>query len=423
MNQLTELPLNNRKHSGYRNAQSPVTAALENADLLREIGKYVEPKLPFILSFKAARDALRPLGSKSGQHWIISKKKSFVTSVAMVEWAQSEGCVFRIGLADHLWSSIFKCYSSLFCLAAANGAVDVLQWALDKYPSDQYPAAREENICDSAARHGQLGMLRYLRSLDPPCDWGADTCSQAALGGHFEVILWLRSQEPPCEWGSRTTAYAAHGGHFSLLQWLCAQEPPCPLTSAACSHAAGAGHLDVLKWLRSREPPYPWDSSSCFFAAKSGHLHVLEWLRSQVLPCPWADETGSSCSYAAMGGNLSVLQWLKAQEPPCPWDTKVCLRAAERGHLQVLQWVRAQEPPAPWDERVCAHAAKNGHLPTLQWLRTQDPPCPWDEASCLWAVRSTCWGGCVRKTPFSPVGTATLAPARPEQGISVPCVG
>lgn len=305
---------------------------LENQDLLREIGKYVEQILPLILSLKYAREAIKPLDLGPSKKWIVSLKKHFANSLEMLEWAQSLGCDFN---------STIK-YNTLFCYAAAVGSIEVLKWAHSNFSSTRlHEIGFREDICDSAARNGQLETLQFLRSLTPPCRWHANTSTEAARGGHLQVLRWIRAQEPPCPWDSETSATAAAEGHLPVLQWLNSQEPPCPRDSKTCSSAARSGHLKVLQWLRAQNPPYPWDSKTSYNAARAGHLHVLKWLRTQEPPCEWDQE---SCFYAARNGHLDVLKWLRGQDPPCPWDQDGCLEYTKllNSH-EIVQWIQAQE--------------------------------------------------------------------------------
>ena len=265
-------------------------------------------------------------------------------------------------------------------LAGMGGSVEVLEFLVDKdYEFD-------ESACAGAVEGGHLEALTFLRSLDPPCPWSADTCAWAALRGRLEVLQWLRAQDPPCPWDHMTCDHAAEGGHLDILKWARSQNQPCPWNEETCEGAAAGGQLGVLKWLRAQDPPCPWNHMTCTSAAEGGHLNILKWARSQNPPCPW---DGKTCSWAAKGGRLEVLKFARAQNPPCPWDAETCSQAAGEGHLEVLQWVREQGLPCLWNVGTCEQAAFGGHVEVLQWLRAQDPPCPWDG----WACAGVAWDG------------------------------
>jgi hypothetical protein len=49
---------------------------------------------------------------------------------------------------------------------------------------------RNSTPCNSAARHGSLEMLKYVRSMG--FAWGPLTCSAAARSGHLHILKYLR---------------------------------------------------------------------------------------------------------------------------------------------------------------------------------------------------------------------------------------
>jgi len=229
-----------------------------------------------------------------------------------------------------------------------------------------------------AARHGYVSILRDHATGESKKLLDAETCKAAAEGGQLDVLEWLRSQDPPCPWSVETCQYAALNGHLDVLKWLRSQNPPCPWNEWTSYYAASRGRLDMLKWLRSQDPPCPWSTTTlsdgaCSAAAINGHLDVLKWLRGQDPPCPWSVLT---CRGAAYNGHLDVLKWLRSQDPPCPWNSMACAAAAEKGQLDVLKWLRSQDPPCPWNKETCRYAALSGHLDVLKWLI--DNGCPYD---------------------------------------------
>ena len=70
-------------------------------------------------------------------------------------------------------------------------------------------------LCKSAAKHGNLASLQFLRSVN--CDWDEWTCANAAKNGHLNVLKWCREHD--CQWDEWTCANAAQNGHLNVLQW------------------------------------------------------------------------------------------------------------------------------------------------------------------------------------------------------------
>lgn len=137
-------------------------------------------------------------------------------------------------------------------------------------------------ICKIAARHGNLGILKWAR--ENGCAWYIRTCAAAAKGGHLEVLKWLR--ENNCEWNCRTFTNAARNNHLDILKWAYANGCTCDCeeyydNDDKCVYIAGnvayLGYFEVLKWLHEIQYVCQWNFDVCLFAARGGHLDILKW--------------------------------------------------------------------------------------------------------------------------------------------------
>ena len=153
----------------------------------------------------------------------------FITTTEILEWALAEECWFmfrlgRQGLSD--WD---------FGYAAEEGRLDIVKWRYQNNvgfdSSARYRLVGNANagymttyICNRAAEGGQLHVLKWARSMDPPCAWGYDTTQAAARGGHLDVLVWLRQHQ--CPWNKYTIDAAARSGHHAVVEW--ARENGCP---------------------------------------------------------------------------------------------------------------------------------------------------------------------------------------------------
>ena len=157
-------------------------------------------------------------------------------------------------------------------------------------------------LCSSAASHGSLPALQFLRSVK--CSWDAETCKAAAKKGHFDVLKWCQANG--CPWDAWTCKAAARNGHFDVLKWC--RDNGCPWDEFTCTAAAHNGHIDVLKWCRANG--CPWNTSTCLAAAENGHFDILKWCRDNG--CPW---NRSECVHAALGnGQMNVASWIHAAD-------------------------------------------------------------------------------------------------------------
>ena len=166
--------------------------------------------------------------------------------------------------------------------AAELGFLETLQHKLEKGR-----LTNKSQVCECAAKGGQLEVLQWARVNGCPWDWA--TCAWAARGGHMYVLQWARANG--CPWSDWTCARAAQGGHLEVLQW--ARANGCQWNHYTCSEAAEGGHLEVLQW--ARENGCPWNKQTCHNAAKCGHLEVLQWARANDCQCD-----RFTCAWAAM---------------------------------------------------------------------------------------------------------------------------
>ncbi len=252
------------------------------------------------------------------------------------EWVSLDLYDIELGLLKHV---------------ARHHGLGLLKWCSEtcNFPDDFW----DELPVDAAARADQP-MLEWLRTLEPPVPWGPNVCEAAAKGGNISTLVWLRCQDPPCPWDATATAAAA-ANDIGMLQWLRAQHPPCPWDATATA-AAAANDIGTLQWLRAQHPPCPWEPTTCEAAAQAGRLDILKWLRGQSPPCPW---TESCAAAAACQPNLDVLQWLHGHG--CPFGANSTLAACRQGNLPMLQWLHSQGCPLDPD---CPFVARfHGSMP------------------------------------------------------------
>lgn len=106
-------------------------------------------------------------------------------------------------------------------------------------------------LCQLAARNGDIPILQYLRSVD--CYWDYRTCSSAAKHGQLATLKW--ANENGCPWTADTCARAAENGHIDIVKW--ARRNVCPVDINTCEYAALGGHLAILTW--ARKTGCKWD--------------------------------------------------------------------------------------------------------------------------------------------------------------------
>ena len=124
---------------------------------------------------------------------------------------------------------------------------------------------QKRHLCSSAAAHGSIPALQYLRDHDS--QWNETLFGSASLNDHMFVARWWEK--------------AAMNGHVNVLQWC--RENGCPWDDATCYYAANGGHLNVLQWCL--ESGCPWRKDECRSIADScDHFHVVQWIDESSYP-------------------------------------------------------------------------------------------------------------------------------------------
>lgn len=135
------------------------------------------------------------------------KTVAHAKSLPILELLQSFGCVHN---------------SSTLAYAVYIKNIIAVKWLLTQDP----PCIGPAYICRLPACNGNLEMLQLLHSFGYTCN--ANTINSAVYHGHLHIIKWLRSLDPPCPWDNKTCPLAATRSHTKILEWLCTQDPPCP---------------------------------------------------------------------------------------------------------------------------------------------------------------------------------------------------
>lgn len=142
-------------------------------------------------------------------------------------------------------------------LSILSGQLEVTKW-LQVFLSCQLNTILRsritgQRIFSRIAENGNLKMIKWLRSQNPPCPWNEYACSLAAKGGHLKVLKWLKGQSPPCPWNAWTTAMAAQQKHFDILNWLKSQESAGLFNKYVYKYAKDS---DVITWLEDNGCPH-----------------------------------------------------------------------------------------------------------------------------------------------------------------------
>jgi hypothetical protein len=179
--------------------------------------------------------------------------------------------------------------------AAQAGSNAVLEWADEQHPAYVWPSCG--TLCESAARHGHLDTVKWLRAKG--CRWDMYTSQAAVEEGHARVLRYVL--ENGCSTHNSALMTAVAKGWVGVLDVL--YDHGIQMTQDVYIHSIHHGQLGVVRWLYE-EAEVPWTARVCYEAAKRGELNILQYLRSQG--CPWNKRR---CWMAA--GDDETREWLR----------------------------------------------------------------------------------------------------------------
>ena len=104
----------------------------------------------------------------------------------------------------------------------------------------------------------------------------SQTPSAAALNGHFDILKWVRSVDPPCPWDGMTQFMAVEHGDLDIIKWLRSVNPPCPYNPLTPSFATLTGQKHIADWLNSVDPP------NLAKVCRNDCLDIIKWMRRFV---------------------------------------------------------------------------------------------------------------------------------------------
>ena len=135
-------------------------------------------------------------------------------------------------------------------------------------------AEAEENVMELAAIKGDLDLIKWLRSQDPPCEWSEKACSAAAWGNRWDLLRHLLSMGCPMDKGGMFGVVASDPDHLPDTDW--------------------DGKFEILKWLQREQ--------GCLFIEPRGYHYVYEATYHHIHRVVWAS---SECFDFAFRGLLS----------------------------------------------------------------------------------------------------------------------
>ncbi len=179
------------------------------------------------------------------------------------------------------------------------------------------------NICELAAKKGDVKLLKYLSTLDEGStveslyssimleEEGDLAPLKAAENNHLEILKYLHANAYDMTlgyWNEQPLAQiAAEHGNLKILQWLIEEELATPNMRLAANrtvlmYAAREGHLHVVKWLLDQDgidinASDMSRKTALMFAVQRSHVELVHYLaRQEGVDLDCVDDQGN-CAF------------------------------------------------------------------------------------------------------------------------------
>ena len=131
------------------------------------------------------------------------------------------------------------------------------------------------------AMMNKLEFLKWAREVKK-CEWDEETINTAARIGNLEMLKYCFAHDCPCD-ERDSCVQAARNGHLDCLRFLLDKLKPSPGTKRMMTiDAAGCGHLNILKYCIEEKKITDWLLDYIISAAGQGKLTCLKYLVEEV---------------------------------------------------------------------------------------------------------------------------------------------
>lgn len=177
-------------------------------------------------------------------------------SIEMIEFMMQRGC--------KAWDpELTRC-------AVFSGNLELLRWLRDSQPE---PCPWSPRSVQAAAKGGHLHLLRWMMT---PESEGGPRCNRDMIN---QELLEL------CNYAS---AASIRDHNLELLKFARSLNPPCPWSENNCKNAVRDGDMETLQWLRDEtvhgKDLCPWNAGVVDMAISWKRKEMLVWLRENGCP-------------------------------------------------------------------------------------------------------------------------------------------
>eukprot|EP00158_Paraphelidium_tribonemae_P006844 Partr_v1_DN27995_c2_g1_i2_m11292 putative Ankyrin Repeat Protein len=161
------------------------------------------------------------------------------------EYAAEAG---KVKILSFIHQSVNPCPSRIFEVALENDSGKVLEWAVGR------KITPDVTKCASiAARKGNLEFLQWLKTRHKDEEFAV--CVQAAANGHVDILDWALRKGIECQQDVRLEA--RFNDKERVTEWADKNKISFEVSRRKCDTLAEQGELDILKWIKENGAECP----------------------------------------------------------------------------------------------------------------------------------------------------------------------
>jgi len=194
-----------------------------------------------------------------------------------------------------------------------------------------------------AVGNNNLEMLKWLRSLNPPCPWDESCFYNAILYNKEEIIKFIietyetDKNDPFYQQMLSSSCMAINNQNIDTLIWILSKIDDSKVDKNLIIYKAiHADNLEILDFIINNPNFSHFMEKSCpsyFYEAVSNNsFKALEWLQKHSFYCD-----KMSCLVASKNNNFKMLKYLR--DNLCPWDKEECFKICT--NREIKKWIES----------------------------------------------------------------------------------
>ncbi|KAL2917029.1 hypothetical protein HK105_203461 [Polyrhizophydium stewartii] len=234
---------------------------------------------------------------------LIDSRSMYARVSALNILAISEG-LRRCAIA-HEWRDLIDLDEYSPGTLAEDAATVGALWLLRELIDERRSVEPSERLATTAARSGQLAVIKFLHERSPDGSWSQAVATAAIIGGHIDVAEWLlANRSEGCDRGQLYEVIRSK--HPDSFVKMIVNRGWMEVDTDAVYDAAASRSVDMVQYLRTKGGDELFDADIMNEAA-SNSAAMLEWLHREFGFVP----TMTAVWRATQSGAANAMVWLR----------------------------------------------------------------------------------------------------------------